>query len=160
MQNFDYDSWTLSLSSSVAAALAAFQNQLAQPIEMLAVDCHPWNGRLALSALSLDQAITDLSLVDPAEMAAWRYYDFAKNSPEWASVSESAASMKRAYEKAGNLRAQSATDFFIACAAAMAEPRVQYELSEYRVTTTFRISVAHPDSGTEFYPPTRIGRGM
>ena len=90
-------------------------------------------------------------------MAAWEFYDFIATSNSWVtSISPITAQMRSGYERAGKHRAVLAEAFLRASAAALAMPRVQAELSKYRVTGDFKISVPHPDRDLEFYLPSNL----
>jgi len=87
-------------------------------------------------------------LADPAEMAAWRYCDFAQDLPSWAVVSELGKVMRLAYEKGD--RPAVADAFMQACATAVTSPAVRDSLAAFVCTDRFKLSVAHPDDGREF----------
>src|SRR5262249_8657981 len=143
------DDWTPKLASAIAGALREFVPRLgSEPLAMLAVDCHPWHGGLGLAALTGIEVATQSFLADPAEMAAWRYFDFARDMPSWKATSELGNQMKSAYH-VGDCTAI-ADAFLHACATAITSNVVCEALAPLVRTNTFRLSVAHPDDGREF----------
>jgi hypothetical protein len=145
------EDWTARLAAAIAAALSDFAARpSAEAVAMLAVDCHPWHGSLALALLTTAEAETDPLLADPAEMAAWRYYDFARDLPCWQSVAQLGAEMRAAYD-AGE-RPAVAIAFLRACTAAVLSPQAGAALRRLSQARGFRLSVAHPDNGQEFVP--------
>jgi hypothetical protein len=115
---------------------------------MLAVDCHPWNGLVGLAILTASEVAQNPALADPAEMAAWRHYDFSQELTAWQSAAVLASEMKDAYY-AGD-RPNVADAFMAACADALSSPQVAEALELLGRSNDFRLSVAHPDDGREF----------
>ena len=72
----DYEKWQSELMTLITAALEEFRSEAEDEMEMFAVDCHPWNGTIALAFLTRSESQDDPSLRKASEMAAWRYYDF------------------------------------------------------------------------------------
>ena len=143
------DDWTQQLASAIAATLREFAPRIgAEPLAMLALDCHPWNGTLGLAALTATEVVSDNLLADPAEMAAWQHFDYAGELPSWQAASGLGKRMKSAYE-AGDRPAVSEA-FFRAAAAALTSHVVSDSLAAFSRTDNFRLSVAHPDDGREF----------
>jgi hypothetical protein len=141
--------WTSDLAAAIAQALREFSLRVGSgPLAMLALDCHPWNGSIGLAALTASEAAADRSLANPAEMAAWRHFDFARELPSWEVVSELGKLMKSEYE-AGDRPAVAAA-FLQSCATALTSQRVRESLKRFRLAEAFRLSVAHPDDGREF----------
>lgn len=152
-----FDDWRRRLAELVAATLAEFRGSDYDEMEMFAVDCHPWNGILVLAFLTRSEVLDAPSLSDIAEMAAWRYYDFGAALPTWrGGVSGIESAMRRSYESVAGNRADIATRFFLECATAVASKPVQDALSGFRLSPQFKVSVQHPDTGEEFYPPERV----
>jgi hypothetical protein len=145
--------WTPRLSSAIAGALCEFTQHVgAEPLVMLALDCHPWNGDIGISALTANEAAINMSLNDPAEMAAWRFFDFAGDFDSWQVVTELGQQMKSAYYSGD--RHAVVESFFIACAAAITSDVVDEAIERFIRIDGFRFSVAHPDNGREFVSDT------
>ena len=141
--------WVLRLASAIAAALREFAPRIVEDaVVMIAVDCHPWHGRLGLAALTESEVAADQLLADPTEMAAWRHYDFTRNLEVWKQVPELGAVMRIAYEEGD--RPVVAEAFLCACAEAVLESQVRESLSAIPRAVSFRVSVRHPDNGREF----------
>ena len=150
VMNTTIDSWEINLSALVASTLDAYGSQFEDEIELFAVDCHPWNGILVLAILTVAEAESNPELNDTAEMAAWKYYDFASELAEWEPASKLSSSMREAYDRAETDRSVVADQFLRACAAAVRTAVVQEALTKYSLADTFRISVSHPDTGQEY----------
>ena len=119
-----------------------------EPLAILAMDCHPWHGTLGLAALTATEVAADKLLADPAEMAAWRYFDFTRDLSSWQPASDLGERMKSAYEN-GDRRAV-ADAFFRACVAAMTSKVVRDALAVFVRIDDFRLSVPQPDDRREF----------
>lgn len=145
--------WTKDLTMSIATTLGEFRNQSDDEMEIFAVDCHPWNGVISLAFLTHNELFESPFLSEAAEMAAWKYYDFGSSLDSWRLASSIGSRMREAYEKAGGNRAKVAEEFYRACARCVAATLVQNVLNKYKRTRNFRISITHPDTGMEFYPP-------
>ena len=150
----DIGDWTTRLAKVIEEALTEFRGHVQDDIEMFAVDCSPWNGFLGLALLTGAEVEQDSLLHDPAEMAAWKYFDFGSGLRSWAPTGELGRQMQQEYQAANDAHDAIAERFFRACAEALAADGVQQELRRYSLGKTFRISVCHPDSGQEYYPPT------
>jgi hypothetical protein len=143
------DDWAPRLASAISAAMREFAPLVgAEPLAMLALDCHPWHGTLGLAALTAREVASDNLLADPAEMAAWRYFDFAQEFPSWKVVSDLGKRMRLDYEAGDRLAVAEA--FMRACAAAISSKSVGDALAAFVRTDGFRLSVAHPDDRREF----------
>lgn len=115
---------------------------------MLALDCHPWHGSIGIAALTAKEVATDRALDDPAEMAAWRFFDFARDFESWQAATALGQEMKSAYDSGDRPAVVEA--FLSACAAAMTSNAVGEALEGFTRAPGFRLSVAHPDNGREF----------
>jgi hypothetical protein len=140
------------LTKLITTALGEFR-AVDDEMEMFAVDCHPWNGVIVLAFLTHAELQDASFLAEAAEMAAWKYYDFGAELACWRSAPELGSRMRTAYEEAGNDRSTVVTQFLQACAEAVASKQVQDVLSTYRLAEKFRITISHPDTGEEYYPP-------
>jgi hypothetical protein len=140
------DKWRNELTQFIAAALDQFRTSVKEQMEQFAVDCHPWNGTIILAFLTTSEVEESPFLAEAAEMAAWKLYNFA-------SAPELGSRMRESYEQGGNDRAKVAERFFAACAAAAADTSVQEMLSSYKLNRNFKITIRHPDTGHEYYPP-------
>jgi len=144
--------WTARLAGLIVNALSEFRGQVDGQIEAFAVDCHPWHGGLGLAMLTHDEVVNDPVLFDPAEMAAWKHFDFGSNLASWQAAADLASQMREAYYKS-NDHADVAEEYLRACADAVATPAVQQALSKYDLTDAFRIFVRHPDTDKQYYQP-------
>jgi hypothetical protein len=117
-------------------------------VAILAVDCHPWHGLITLALLTAEEVQSNPLLVDPAEMAAWRHYDFTRASVAWQPVTELGREMQTAYER--GQRSDVAEAFLRACAEAVSSPLVAAALGQLSRADAFRLSVTHPDDNREF----------
>ncbi len=138
--NVNFSTW----SSELAVAIE-------DQVDTFAVDCHPWNGIIALAILTQSEINNDPLLYQLCEMASWRYYNFGASLESWQQTSDLALQMKIDYERAGENRALIAEGYLHACSSAVASNVVQAALSTIDRTDSLRISVAHPDSGLELY---------
>ncbi|MEZ6142795.1 MAG: hypothetical protein R3B84_19710 [Zavarzinella sp.] len=140
--------WTLRLSLAIAGALLELAPQVgAEPLAMLALDCHPWHGNIGIAALTAKE-VADKAINDPAEMAAWRFFDFARDFGSWQVATVLGQEMKSAYysgERPAVVKA-----FFSACAIAITSSVVAEAIAGFVRVDGFRLSVAHPDDGREF----------
>jgi hypothetical protein len=147
------EGWAKQLARAVAATLQEYRAHLRDtPIALFAVDCHPWNGFLGLALLTAEEANADGQLADPAEMAAWRHYNFSNGLAAWHPAAVLGREMQEAYAAASD-RKVAADAFLKACALAMASAEAAAAIELLDRDNRFRISVAHPDGGQEFYPP-------
>lgn len=117
---------------------------------MFAVDCHPWNGMLGLSLLTKGEAEENHFLFDPEEMAAWRFFQFSKSDPSWGSAKALAEHMRMDYECSGD-KTGLAEKYFDACVETIRDPLVKLEIRKLNITEDFKVSVANPDSGKEYF---------
>jgi hypothetical protein len=141
--------WTPRLASAIAGALREFTQHVgAEPLVMLALDCHPWHGSIGIAALTANEATADKALNDPAEMAAWRFFDFARDFDSWQVATVLGQQMKSAYYSGDRPAVVEA--FFSACAAAITSNVVGEAIESFIRLDGFRFSVAHPDNGREF----------
>jgi hypothetical protein len=148
--------WTPRLASAIAAALREFSASglRGKPVAALDVGCFPWHGSVELSVLTAEELDADPVLMQPGEQAAWPRYDFAAELPAWELASDLGRQMADAYQAAGEAARPATVEAYIrACAAAVASPQVQEALGALRRDPRFRISVAHPDDGRQFWPP-------
>jgi hypothetical protein len=150
--------WTSRLAAAVAAVVRELAAELqGAPVVLLAVDCHPWHGALDLAVLTAEEADADELLMNPAEMAAWRYYHFTEGRASWSPAAALGREMREAYEAASDRQA-AAEEFFRGCAVALTRPEAAAAIERLERDRRFRISVAHPDDGREFYPPGEPAR--
>ncbi len=141
--------WTPRLAEAIAGAVREFAPTLDDAaIVLLALDCHPWNGILELSALTAAEVEADSLLNDPAEMAVWEHYNFAARLTSWQPTAGLGAEMRAAYK--ASERPALAAAFLSACAAVVWSPSVSAALASLTQAEGFRWSVTHPDSGQEF----------
>lgn len=150
------DDWTPRLASAIAAALREFSGSVlrGEPVAALDVGCFPWHGSVELSVLTAAALDADPALAEPGEQAAWPHYDFAAGLPAWGPAAELGRRMAGAYRAAAEeSRSAVAEAYLRACAAAVASPQVRAALDELRRDPRFRVSVAHPDDGRQFWPP-------
>ena len=145
------DNWTRRLAPAIAAAVREVVPSLrCIPVVLLAVDCHPWHGSLGLAALTAAEAEADSSLTNPAEMAAWQHYLFSDGLTSWQPTASLGIEMQTAFEAATD-RAAVTDCFYRAVAQAMVQPEVVDAIELLEKTPMFRVSVAHPDNGREFF---------
>jgi hypothetical protein len=150
------DDWTSRLASAIAAALREFSGSglRGEPAAAFDVGCFPWHGSVELSVLTAAALDADPVLAEPGEQSAWPHYDFAAGLPAWEPVAELGRQMANAYRAAGEAGRPAVVEAYLrACAAAVASPLVQEALGALRHDSRFRVSVAHPDDGRQFWPP-------
>lgn len=140
----DMDKWRGDFIRSVADALDEFRAKTNERMVRFAVDCHPWNGVIALAFLTATEVAESPFLIGPDEMAAWKFYNFAP-APELGSR------MRKLYEQAAGDKAEVADRFFKACGHAIASKRIQAILSKYDLSEGFTITIPHPDDNGECY---------
>ena len=147
------ETWSSDLAGIVAAALAELTPKFAgNQIAMLSLDCHPWHGTLSLCVLTESECANDPELRDPAEMAAWRFFDCSDRLAAWAPVSALSESMHAAYGSSDDNSSVAAT-YLQHCADALTHPDVTEAISKLDTSPHFRLSITHPDDGTEFCGP-------
>jgi hypothetical protein len=152
--NFDYDQWQGDLSKLIAVALAEFRRQADDEMEIFALDCHPWNGLINLAFLTRSESKEDPLLFDIGEIAVWKYFDFSAELSSWQPALGVASRMRPVYELADeDNRREVVAKFLRSCAEAVASKLVQDMLARFHLAKGFRITVQHPDTGEEFYPP-------
>lgn len=117
---------------------------------MFAVDCHSWNGLLELSFLTTGEAEENHVLFDPEEMAAWRFFQFSKDYTSWGSAKALAEHMRMDYEGSVD-KAGLSEKYFNAFVEAIRDPLVKLEIEKLNITEDFKVSVANPDSGKEYF---------
>ena len=146
--------WTRELAAAIAAALREFHPQIGDtPIALFEVGCAPWHGFVELSILTAEEMNADSALKNPAEMAAWRFYNFATDLAAWGPAQILERQMSKAYYADSDGDHSAIADaFFRACAAAAATPEVVAAIGLLNRDARFRISVLHPDDKREFYP--------
>ena len=144
------EGWSHKLALVIGGTLDGAACIFDDKIEVLAVDCHPWNGLIILAALTRTEAIETPFLLDPAEIAAWKHYNFASEFSAWAPARILGSEMRKSYDESVN-RKQKAEQFLVACANALSSPQVQTSVGRLPRSNTFRCTVPHPDSGKEFY---------
>ena len=81
-------------------------------------------------------------------------YAFTEPLASWQPIADLGWKMRTIYDEAGDKRSVQARHFFQACATAIASKPVQDALSTFRLTKGFRITIPHPDTDEEFYPPS------
>lgn len=116
-----------------------------------AVDCQPWNGGLFLAFLTSEELAGDQMLLDPAEMAAWKYYAFSRRYGDDRICSCLCSVMRAAYSAASGHQGTVADDFFAACAQAVASEQVQSAVRRFPLAADFHVFVVHPDSGKDYF---------
>ena len=141
------------MADAIAAALREFHPKICDaPVAIFAVGCFPWHGFVELSLLTAKELNEEPALIDQAEMAAWRYYNFAFDLAAWKSTKDLVREMADAYNAASDTDREVISDaFFKACAAAVASAEVTEAVSQLRRDVRFRVSVSHPDDGREFF---------
>lgn len=140
--------WRNQLSLAIANALHLLEVRLGDDaLVMLAIDCHPWNGGLYLAALTQSEVNADPLLCDPNEMAAWRHYNFAEGLD--GSIKSLGDTMKAEYYSSED-RDVTGQSYLQSCAAALSSDTVASALRPLLLHSDFRLSVTHPDDGTEY----------
>jgi hypothetical protein len=99
------------------------------------------------------EVANDPLLADPNEMAAWKYFHFTSPLASWKDVGDLAIRMREAYYNAASDRDKVAQDYLRACTWAVKSAEVRQALDVYDLAVPFRVSVAHPDTGEEYYLP-------
>lgn len=141
--------WRNQLSLAIVNAVHILPARLGNDaLLMLALDCHPWNGGLYLAALTQSEVNADPTLCDPAEMAAWRNYHFAERGLDW-NIDSLCDTMKTDYYSSED-RDAVAQSYLRSCAAALSDETVVRALRPLLLHNDFRLSVTHPDDGTEY----------
>jgi hypothetical protein len=87
-------------------------------------------------------------------MAAWKFFHFSSGLASWQAEAELGQRMCRHYHQSTEEdRASVAEGYLRACAIALEAGVVQEAISRYELSEDFGLSVPHPDSDEEFYPP-------
>lgn len=155
---FDYEAWQSELAASISEALVEFRPRADDAMEVLALDCHPWNGEIGLSFLTNLESETSPAIADLSEMASWKYFDFTAELIAWKSAMRVGSSMRPLYEGVEEAdRKKVVRRFLLHCAQAVASKHVQSALATYTLAANFKITVQHPDTCEEFYPQTGTG---
>lgn len=156
---FDFDIWQIELANSISEALYEFRPSVDDAMEILALDCHPWNGEIGMSFLTHLESENAPALADLSEMASWKYFDFTAGLIAWEPALRIASSMRPLYERAEEADRKNVVRRLLHYAARALDSRhVQIALATFALATDFRITVQHPDTCEEFYPPTRAMR--
>ena len=143
--------WSNRFASAISATLESLRDSVGEtPLAMLAIDCHPWNGGLYIAILKQSEVESDPNLGDPEEMASWDLYDCADSLDEWSSVVDLAEEMESAYRENEDPSVV-AEDYMKLCVRALKSDRVQAAVATFQLGEGFRFSVAHPDTGHEYY---------
>lgn len=150
----DFDQWQSQIADIIATVLREYRGNIDDELEQFAVDCHPWNGVIALALLTHEELESTPFLSEPGEMAAWKHYNCGSSLPVSQRITALALQMRTAYESAEINRASVANQFFRRCALAVAAQPVQDALSTYRLSVRFKITIPHPDSNEDFFPPS------
>jgi hypothetical protein len=154
----DIEDWTSRLAEAIAAAVREFAPRL-EGQEMVAFDvgCFPWHGTIELSILTAKQAAVDPGMLDPREVAAWPHYNFAAELETCGRGNETARSMASVYRTSRDEdRAVIVAAFLSAIAVAVNRQEVVSALSFFKQSHDFRITVLHPDEGTDHYSLLRV----
>ena len=144
------ETWSSDLAGIVAATLVELMPRFAgDKLAMLAIDCHPWHGTLALCVLTESECADAPDLRDPAEKAAWKFFECSDGADAWSPAAALAESMRDAYESADD-RATVAAEYLKHCADSLAHHSVAETLKRVDTSPQFRLSITHPDDGTEY----------
>lgn len=153
--NTDFDKWQCELTDSISKTLTEFRPHADDEMKMFALDCHPWNGEIGLSFLTHSEFENAPVLADLAEMASWKYFDFSAGLIAWQPAMRVALRVRPVYEGVEEAdREKVVRQFLQRCAQSVASKHVQDALATYRLARNFKITVQHPDTGEEFYPPS------
>ena len=114
------------------------------------VVCLPWHGLLSLAVLTAEELAEDARLADPRTTMDWQHGEFTEEVEAWGLTTPLAQEMRSAYSSSPDCPAE-ARAFLRACARAAASLRVAEAVSLLRRASGFRISVPHPDDGSEFF---------
>lgn len=145
--------WTPQLADAIAASLREFAPRLqGNEVVLLAVICLPWHGLLSLAILTAEELAEDAALADPRSTMEWRYGEFTEEIQSWRQTTPLAQQMRAAYDGSSDCPA-AAIAFLRACATAAATATVTEAVGTLTRANGFRISIPHPDSGREFFPP-------
>lgn len=141
------------MTAVIAAALREILPQVRDTsVVVLAIDCFPWNGSIGLSILTSKESNADPAIMDSAESAAWRHFNFTEHLAAWKPANDLGQQMADAYYSDQDAsRGAIADEFFQACAIAAASREVGLAIESFKRDSRFRISVSHPDDGREFF---------
>lgn len=148
---FNIHNWENKLADVLSSSLAIFRNENEDEMEMFAVDCHPWNGIIALAFLTHSELKDAPYLSEASEIAAWKNYNFTAKLETSESLSTVGLEMRTEYETSGGDKSSIVKLFLRSCAAAVASKKVQDVLSTYRLSGSFKITIPHPDSNEEYF---------
>lgn len=149
MTEIELNDWSARLSIAVAVSLRDLFSR-SEPLAAIDLGCFPWHGRIELSALTLRGTQTDPELLNPNEVAAWDYYNFAEHLPSWRIVALLGHEMREAYRAAGDSEREPTVEVFLrACTTAVGSPQVAAALPE---NPQIRFTVCHPDTGVVLRP--------
>lgn len=147
------ETWSSDFAGIFAATVAELAPKfVGESVAMIAVDCHPWHGTLALCALTESECADDPELRDPAEMASWRLFNCSDDATAWQATTALCDSMRSDYDSADD-RAAVATKYLRSCAASLSSQIVLDAISKLERSSKFRLSVTHPDDSIEFCGP-------
>jgi hypothetical protein len=117
---------------------------------MMAVDCHPWDGVVEISFLTDDEFDQDPFLLDPEEMAAWKYYHISKESSKHDLLNGVALKMKNEYF-ASSSKSEYADAVFEMISETLKSPGVSQLVGSFKTRKGLKVSVANPDNAKEYY---------
>lgn len=120
-------------------------------LDMFAIDFHPWDGLIEYSVLTKSEVEEDPLLKNSEEMADWKFFHVSSESSVWRDgISQIAHDIKISYEEAEN-KVEMIEAEYKCIVSAMESENVQSSLAELSLSQSFRISIANPDSGDEYY---------
>jgi hypothetical protein len=145
--------WITRLSDAIVASLQEFVPLHGhETFALFAVDCHPWHGMIGLAMVTSEELVSEPFLAEPAEMAAWRHYNFAGQLAAGKLFIPLGEEMFSAYDQFED-KPTGALTFLEACAIAATSSQVTAALGLLNRESGFRVSVTHPDSDQEFVVP-------
>jgi hypothetical protein len=145
--------WASDLSAPIAEALGAFiDTHPDEPISVFSIGCYPWHGSIELSLLTTEEELANPELQSFREMAAWKYYHFAKKYASWKITNGLGRQMKDVYYDDEDTEPNQVTLAFLkACSTAVASSAVAEKIDRLNRSKGFRITITHPDTGEEFF---------
>jgi len=142
----EYDRIAEQLAVVIGNTLTRFRSELNEPISIVALDFHPWHGRMALAVLTESELARESRLVDANMVSSWNHYDIGAGYAEWQPAQKMATAMESLY-----VQTQDANILFQCCASALgARPAVKAALRS-AVADDFQMRVVNADDQRDYF---------
>ena len=135
------EEWKHELAEIAVLTLADFRRHVGgDEFAMLAVECRPSDGWIALSMLLTSEAMLDPSIADPAGTRSWKHEGIERRYGMWRLAAGVERMMQEPYHCAAEVDQPAlAAAFRQACFDAIRSVRVEAELARFARTAGFAV---------------------